>query len=216
MNDIKNIIKTSKTVREALSKLNKNDASQNYKWFNKYVKENNIDTSHFLSKSEFVKLMRKEDKLKKLNNDFVFSEHTKVARSAVKSRIISENLIPYECNFCKNKGEWRNTKISLVLDHINGINYDNRLENLRFLCPNCNSTLETHCRGHKGLIKKDISKKPRQLTLNSRANLRKVVRPDRLTLEKDVELLGYVGTGKKYGVSDNAVRKWMKTYQKYL
>jgi 5-methylcytosine-specific restriction endonuclease McrA len=216
MNDIYNIIKNSKTIREVLIKLNKNDSSLNYKWFNKYVIDNKIDISHFLNKSEYMKSMHSENKLNKINDDFIFSNETKVARSVVKSRIISNNIIPYECKFCKNKGEWHGKKITLILDHINGISYDNRLENLRFLCPNCNSTLETHCKGHKGLIKDKQSKKPRRLELNSRIKLRKVVRPDKISLEKDIELLGYVGVGKKYGVSDNAIRKWMKTYQKYL
>jgi hypothetical protein len=40
-------------------------------------------------------------------------------------------------------------KMSLILDHINGINNDNRIENLRIVCPNCNATLDTHCRGNK-------------------------------------------------------------------
>jgi hypothetical protein len=216
MNEITNIIKTSKTIREVLLKLNKIDSSKNYQWFNEYVKENNINISHFLNKSDYVKFMHKENKLKKLDNSFIFNEHTKVARSVVKNRIISENLIPYECNFCKNKGEWRNIKISLILDHINGIPYDNRLENLRFLCPNCNSTLETHCRGHKGLVKPEKIKAVRQLTIDSRINLRKVNRPDKLTLENDIESLGYVGAGKKYGVSDNAIRKWINIYKKYV
>jgi protein-arginine kinase activator protein McsA len=35
--------------------------------------------------------------------------------------------------------------MALVLDHINGVWNDNRLENLRILCPNCNATLDTHC-----------------------------------------------------------------------
>lgn len=42
---------------------------------------------------------------------------------------------------------------------------------------------------------------------------RKVERPDYETLCKDIEKLGYVGTGKKYGVSDNAIRKWKKSYE---
>lgn len=43
--------------------------------------------------------------------------------------------------------------------------------------------------------------------------LRKVERPDFETLKKDVQELGYTGAGRKYGVSDNAVRKWIRFYQ---
>ena len=42
---------------------------------------------------------------------------------------------------------------------------------------------------------------------------RKVVRPPYETLKKDFKQLGYIGTGRKYGVSDNAVRKWLKYYE---
>ena len=41
-----------------------------------------------------------------------------------------------------------------------------------------------------------------------------LVRPELDTLLKDVKELGYVGTGKKYNVSDNAIKKWIKIYQK--
>ena len=44
---------------------------------------------------------------------------------------------------------------------------------------------------------------------------RKVERPDYVTLIEDVERFGYVKTGKKYGVSDNSIRKWIKYYEKY-
>ena len=40
---------------------------------------------------------------------------------------------------------WNDKKLSLQLDHINGDNSDNRLENLRFLCPNCHTQTETYC-----------------------------------------------------------------------
>jgi len=64
-------------------------------------------------------------------------------RASVRKRIIKENLLPYKCNEC-GISEWKDQKLSLHLDHINGMNGDNRIENLRFLCPNCHSLTETY------------------------------------------------------------------------
>ncbi len=67
----------------------------------------------------------------------------------LKSRIIKEGLIEYKCSECEIS-EWRGKPLSLQLDHINGINNDHRLENLRFLCPNCHSQTETYTGRNKG------------------------------------------------------------------
>lgn len=64
--------------------------------------------------------------------------------SRLKSRLIKENKLEYKCEFCGNKGEWLGKPLVLQLDHINGVNNDHRIENLRFLCPNCHSTTETY------------------------------------------------------------------------
>lgn len=79
-----------------------------------------------------------------LPDEQVFCEHSTVARQHVKKKIIQRKLIPYECFRCKNIGEWMGNPLILVLDHINGINDDNRLENLRFVCNNCDSQLDTY------------------------------------------------------------------------
>lgn len=68
-------------------------------------------------------------------------EHLKT-RGSVRRRIIKENLLPYKCSSCGLK-EWRGESLSLVLDHINGMANDHRIENLRWMCPNCDSQLPT-------------------------------------------------------------------------
>lgn len=123
-------------------------------------------------------------------------------------------------------------KMSLILDHINGINSDYRIENLRIICPNCNATTETFCKGNiesynrismmrSGILhekcicicgnKKD-NKAKKCIDCYNKIRF-KVVKPDYETLCLEIKELGYVGTGKKYGVSDNAVRKWKKKYE---
>jgi hypothetical protein len=73
----------------------------------------------------------------------VFVENSTYARHHIKSRCLNKSLIPHLCVICGCPPEWRGQPMDLVLDHINGINNDNRLENLRFLCNNCDSQLPT-------------------------------------------------------------------------
>lgn len=76
----------------------------------------------------------------------IFTENSNVARTTVRRYILTYNLIEYKCVFCGNQGEWLGKEIPLELDHINGINNDHRIENLRWLCPNCHSITPTYCR----------------------------------------------------------------------
>lgn len=62
----------------------------------------------------------------------------------LKKRLVSAGILEYKCNKCNNTGEWLGKPITLQLDHINGVNNDNRIQNLRFLCPNCHSQTDTH------------------------------------------------------------------------
>jgi len=81
---------------------------------------------------------------RRYSDDKVFSENSTFPRQKIKARIIKENLIEYKCLECNNAGEYNNKPLSLHLDHINGVNNDNRLINLRFLCPNCHSQTDTY------------------------------------------------------------------------
>jgi len=116
--------------------------------------------------------------------------------------------------------------MALILDQINGVRNDHRLENLRIVCPNCNATLPTHCgkrRRSKCASKRCFNQAPlgkkycgRKCFFTNREpqfHRRKVVRPTFDTLKKDIEESSFVAVGVKYGVSDNCIRQWVRTYE---
>ena len=67
------------------------------------------------------------------------------SRGQLKKRLYAEGLKARRCELCGQGEFWRGRRLSLILDHINGVRDDNRLENLQIVCPNCAATLETHC-----------------------------------------------------------------------
>lgn len=80
----------------------------------------------------------------KFSLESVLTENSTYARHHVKRRILEENLIEYKCQCCGIGPEWNDKPMPLILDHINGVNNDNRIENLRFICSNCDSQLDTY------------------------------------------------------------------------
>lgn len=74
----------------------------------------------------------------------VLCEKSTTTRGAVKRLIIRNRLLPYQCSMCGLGPLWRGMPMPLVLDHINGVNDDHRLSNLRFVCSNCDTQLPTY------------------------------------------------------------------------
>jgi hypothetical protein len=149
----------SETLRGVLTKMGISDHSANYRKLHKSLKQYNIDVSHFLNVSQYTKKMFQDGKLRKTPNENLFVSGSTISRNVVKNRIICDNIIPYVCQKCGRPPEWFGEKLVLILDHINGVNNDHRLSNLRFLCPNCESTVPTHCKGEKGLKIKKVENK---------------------------------------------------------
>ncbi len=85
-------------------------------------------------------------KIKQPLDNILVENSTYTNRAHLKIRLIEENIIEYKCEKCNNIGNWLSKKLILQVDHINGVNNDNRICNLRFLCPNCHSQTETFCR----------------------------------------------------------------------
>lgn len=75
----------------------------------------------------------------------VMIEKSPYKRANLKIRLLKNGMLRNECYECDQKPIWRGKRLVLVLDHENGIKNDHRLKNLRMLCPNCNSQMETFC-----------------------------------------------------------------------
>lgn len=73
----------------------------------------------------------------------VFTENSTACQKTLRKYYKEGNYSPYVCAICKQQPFWNNKPMILILDHINGKNHDNRLNNLRWVCPNCNYQLET-------------------------------------------------------------------------
>ena len=100
------------------------------------IKELNCSIKHFNQTN-------KKSYQAKYSLEEILVENSSYANIAsLKKRLIKEGALEYKCAIC-GLTEWLNKPISLQLDHINGINNDHRIENLRFLCPNCHSQTDT-------------------------------------------------------------------------
>lgn len=74
--------------------------------------------------------------------DSSYTTTSRLRRRLVKDKFLANECSGLECNI---KDTWLGNSIVLHLDHINGKNSDNRLTNLRLLCPNCHSQTDTYC-----------------------------------------------------------------------
>ena len=131
---LKTIIQTSKTFREITIRLGISDSNGSRKMLKEKIAEFNLDTSHFKYPSRG----------KKLKNEEIFILNSTSDRRTVRDRVLKENLLEYKCQHCGSTNEWMGKIMPLILDHINGISNDNRIENLRFLCSNCDYIKDTY------------------------------------------------------------------------
>lgn len=170
------LLKKSSTISEVLFKLGYTvkGNSWGYSQVKRRMDDLNLDHSIFKGKSAIIKTT----KLNNIKKEDILKENCKHQRTVLRRYIIKNNLIPYKCAIC-GCTEWQGKTLSLELDHINGINNDNRLENLRFLCPNCHSQTSTYGSRNQQLnnSKYDISEELRNIVekkYNEVKNVKKV------------------------------------------
>lgn len=142
-NDFITITKESTSLSDIARRCGLQPKGSNLRTVKRRLHDENIDYSH-IKLGLNSNLGRRFD-WTKTPKEKVLTENSHYPRSKVKRIVLSENLIENKCFKCGLGTEWNNEPIVLRLDHINGISNDHRLENLRIVCPNCDSQLPTFC-----------------------------------------------------------------------
>ena len=233
---LRDAIGASRSWAETLRRLGYRSAGGNWKTLKKYAATWQISTDHFDPDAARIKGFRASP----TPLEAILVENSTYSRNHLKERLYSAGLKERRCEVCGQGGIWRGRRMALILDHINGVPNDNRIENLRILCPNCAATLNTHCglknrkppalrrcarcgktfvpkyRKHRYCSGHCGSRWDRtgRLAGVPKPGRRKVERPPYEQLLREIRESSYVAIGRKYGVSDNAVRKWIRFHER--
>ena len=146
---LKKAVESSTSYRQVISKLGLIEAGGNYEQVKKYIKELNLSIEHF-------KGMAWDKGLTFGQRPFILMEDILVEDSSyqsykLKKRLFLDKIKEERCEICGWCERAIDGRIPVELDHINGNRHDNRIENLRILCPNCHSLQLTH----RGLNRKN-------------------------------------------------------------
>jgi hypothetical protein len=224
-------VAASKSYSEALRRLGLRAAGGNHATLKKYVARWSIPVDHFDPHHSQRSQLAARSRRTPLSEILV--EHSTFSRGHLKQRLYDEGVKARVCEQCGQGEEWRGRRMGLILDHINGVADDHRLENLQIVCPNCAATLETHCgrqnRQHRTCAHCEREFWPRAARQRycsqecgrhapclpgPRPHTRKVERPPYTHLVREIHAMGWEAVGRRYGVSGNAVRKWVQQYER--
>lgn len=134
-------VSLSTSINGVLRFFNLKITGSNHSYLSKKIRENKISTKHFINYKENLKPgFNKHSKESFINS---LNENKTYTGTFILNKLISLNIKERMCEICNLK-EWNNKEIPLEIDHINGCHEDNRLENLRLLCPNCHAQTDTY------------------------------------------------------------------------
>lgn len=233
VDDVRAAIAASSSWAESLRRLGLRPAGGNFRSLQEFARCAGIASDHFDPMAGRIAALRAANCPRSLEEILV--RGSSYNRGHLKQRLYAEGVKERRCELCGQGELWRGRQMSLILDHINGEATDNRLENLRIVCPNCAATLDTHCgkalrrlrtaricQGCGALFvsfNRDQRYCSRDCFTKSQAGVpqphRRVVdRPPLAQLLAEIDASSWSAVGRRYGVSDNAVRKWVRQYER--
>lgn len=140
--ELQDAVVSSASLREVITKLGLIPAGGNYTQVSQRIYALGLDKSHFTGRA--WNRGKKYHTESRVSLEALLVNGSIVQSYKLKARLYEAGLKEQKCELCG----WAETsidgRIPLELDHINGNHSDNRLENLRILCPNCHSLQPTH------------------------------------------------------------------------
>jgi predicted RNA-binding Zn-ribbon protein involved in translation (DUF1610 family) len=131
--ELKQLVKESTSFNDLIPKLGYNTRSgSNHNTVKKRLDLYSIDYSHFNNLNRTIR-----------NENNVFIKDSTATQKVLREWYKKGQYTKYICSICGQEPIWQGKELTLILDHINGNNTDDRLENLRWVCPNCNQQLPT-------------------------------------------------------------------------
>jgi hypothetical protein len=138
---LRDAVARSESIRAVICRLGLVPAGGNYQTVRDAIRRLGLDTAHFRGQGWRRGTSGAVTPPRPLDEVLVAGRRTQ--SFGLKQRLVAAGVLPYACDEC-GIGEWRGRRLALELDHVNGDSGDNRIENLRLLCPNCHSQTPTY------------------------------------------------------------------------